>query len=49
MAHDTLAARIASLVQARKNCESSGNSEWHTKHAEALRDIDETNCRVAPA
>lgn len=40
MTHDTLAARIASLVQARKNCESSNNSEWFAKHTEALRKIE---------
>lgn len=27
---------LASLVQARLNCEKSGNAEWHSKHTERI-------------
>lgn len=34
----TIAARLASLVQARANCAETGNTEWHARHSgEILR------------
>jgi hypothetical protein len=32
----TVAQRIASRVQARINCEKSGNKEWHARHQEEV-------------
>ncbi len=29
----TVATRLAELVQARANCEKSGNTEWHARHS----------------
>lgn len=29
----TVAARLASLIEARKNCEQSANHEWHARHS----------------
>jgi hypothetical protein len=31
--------RIASLLQARANCEKSGNAEWFAKHTETIEDL----------
>ena len=28
--------RISALLTARKNCETSGNTEWHRRHTDAL-------------
>lgn len=36
----TLAHHIASTIQARKNCQASGNTEWHDKHYDTLRWIE---------
>lgn len=36
----TLAYHIASTIQARKNCQASGNTEWHDKHDDTLRWIE---------
>lgn len=35
----TIAATIASLLQARRNCIASGNSEWQARHEAALNYI----------
>lgn len=35
----TVAARIASLLQAIENCNKSGNWEWRDRHTESLRAI----------
>jgi hypothetical protein len=35
----TVAKQIASLLEARKNCEQSNNQEWFGKHAQAIQDI----------
>jgi hypothetical protein len=37
----TLAHIIASTIQARKNCQASGNTEWHDKHDDTLRWIED--------
>lgn len=29
--------RLASAIEARKNCEASGNMEWFAKHSETIR------------
>jgi hypothetical protein len=34
MRTDTVAQRLATLVQARQNCAKSGNTEWHARHGE---------------
>lgn len=36
----TLAHHIASTIQARKNCQASGNAEWLDKHDDMLRWIE---------
>lgn len=36
----TLAYHIASTIQARKNCQASGNTDWHDKHDDTLRWIE---------
>lgn len=36
MKPQTVAQAIASTLQARKNCERSGNREWETRHGERL-------------
>jgi hypothetical protein len=28
--------QLASAIQARKNCEQAGNTEWHAKHSETI-------------
>lgn len=33
---------IASALQARINCEHTGNAEWHTKHTETINTLVET-------
>lgn len=40
MSSKTVAARLASLVQARANCEKSGNAEWLARHTDALVAIE---------
>ena len=36
MAHDTLASRIASTLDAQKRCVAAGNTEWAEKHNETM-------------
>lgn len=36
MAKKTVVARLASLLEARANCEKSGNGEWFGRHTEAI-------------
>jgi len=31
--------RIANLLQARENCEQSGNSEWHARHGQEIQRV----------
>ena len=35
----TVAAKIASLITAIRNCERSGNWEWQSRHADTLEQI----------
>ena len=37
---ETMAARIANIVDAYMTCENNGNAYWHAKHEEALRQIE---------
>lgn len=32
----TLAGKLASLIEARANCERTGNDAWHARHSEAI-------------